>query len=86
MRLLNSLHVVYRRTTFQMLQIATDLTVLQNRYTPLLYLIWVNITFFGYGKSVSPYPRCCHGVIFMRPSIVVRLHPITYRMATVNSQ
>ena len=54
----------------EMPQTVPDLTVLQNRYLPIMFFIWIN--FFTFGHSVSPYPGCHGDAILTRPPVVVR--------------
>jgi len=70
----NSVRVIHRCMASQVSQTVTGLTMLQNRYSPVMYLILVTIAFFGYGESVSPHPRCQHGIMFTRFPVVVRYH------------
>jgi len=52
----------------------TGLTALQNRYFPVVFLVWVNFTIFHYEKPVSSYPRCRFDAMFMRRAVVVCFH------------
>lgn len=56
-------------------ELVTGLTVLQNRYTPVLHLIWVHTTMFHYKKPVSLCPRRHRDTRLTSPPAVVRLRP-----------
>ena len=56
------------------LQILVRLNMLQNRYMPLVHLIWVNNTMFNYQKPVSPLRRCVRIALLTQTHLVVRLH------------
>ena len=59
----------------KMPRIAAYLTMPQNRYTPLVHLIWVHVTMFHYNEPVSPCPQRTRSTILTKPPPVVCLSP-----------
>jgi len=57
-------------------QVVTGLTILQNRYIPVLHIVYKNIAAFHFTESVSPSPRCYLDTVLTRPSVVVRFRPL----------
>ena len=59
----------------KMPRIAACLTMPQNRYAPLVHLIWLHVIMFHYNESVSSCPQRTRSIMLTKPPPVVRLSP-----------
>jgi len=75
MPLLNSILTVHCCMSSRVTQVVTPLTVVQNRYTPVLYIIWSHMIMHNHTNSVSPYARFPRNTILTKPPEVVRFQP-----------